>query len=188
MVRAAGSGSRWNLGNGQSDAAGSIETVTWATATMATKPKSRPILCDDSDVAAATQCYSDPHGLSPKQLTAISALSIGLSDEAAARYAGVHRVTVTRWRLDHEAFRAAFLERMQEKWAEAADQLTALIPQAMDTLKWPLECADDRTRVRTAIEIVKLTRTLSSPTLGAGAMRSVPSLSPSPPWTRKIRS
>lgn len=94
--------------------------------------------------------------LSPKQEIAISALVIGLSDRAAAEHAGVHRVTVARWRLYDDTFRAAYIERLADIWTDAAEHLRALVPQAVDTLHHLLECGDDRTRLRAANEIVKL--------------------------------
>ena len=112
---------------------------------------------DTSDGAAlATDCYTPRAELSPRQGTAISALVTGLSDRAAAEHAGVHRVTVTRWRLYDDTFRAAYIERLAERWTDAAEHLRALIPQAIDTLHHLLECGDDRTRLRVAVEIVKL--------------------------------
>ena len=104
----------------------------------------------------ATDCYKPTGELSPKQGTAIDALVIGLSDRAASEHAGVHRVTVTRWRLYDEAFRAAYVERLASRWADAAEHLRTLVPQAINTLHHLLECGDDRTRLRAAVEIVKL--------------------------------
>lgn len=111
---------------------------------------------ESAGTGIATDCYTPTGELSPKQGTAISALVIGLSDRIAAEHAGVHRVTVTRWRLHDEAFRAAYIERLASKWADAAEHLRTLVPQAIDTLHHLLECGDDRTRLRAAVEIVKL--------------------------------
>ncbi len=104
----------------------------------------------------ATNCYTPTGELSPKQGTAISALAMGLSDRAAAEHAGVHRVTVTRWRLHDDTFRAAYTERLTSIWTDAAEHLRTLVPQAVDTLHHLLECGDDRTRLRAAVEILKL--------------------------------
>ena len=104
----------------------------------------------------ATDCYTPVGDLSPKQAIAISALVTGLSDLAAAEHAGVHRVTVTRWRLYDDTFRAAYIERLADIWTDAAEHLRTLVPQAVDTLHHLLECGDDRTRLRAAVEIVKL--------------------------------
>ena len=111
---------------------------------------------ESAGTGLATDCYTQTGELSPKQGTAISALVMGLSDRAAAEHAGVHRVTVTRWRLYDEAFRAAYIERLASRWADAAEHLRTLVPQAIDTMHHLLECGDDRTRLRAAVEIVKL--------------------------------
>ena len=104
----------------------------------------------------ATDCYKFSGELSPKQQTAISALVMGLSDERAADHAGVHRVTVSRWRLYDDAFQAAYLERLADLWIVEAEHLRAPIPKAIDTLHSVLECGDDRARVRAAVEILRL--------------------------------
>ncbi len=120
----------------------------------------------------ATACVTDPdapageatdryeplqlHGLSPKQVTAIGCLIFGMSDERTAERVGVHRVTVTRWRLYDETFRAAFADRLGEVWQDTLDHVRALVPRAVDTLHWALDCGDERTRVRAAIELLKL--------------------------------
>ena len=94
--------------------------------------------------------------LSPKQITALSALTIGLSDEQAAEYAHVHRVTVTRWRLYDEVFREALYDRLHEIWELSLTQLQAMLPRALETIHWALECADDKTRVKAAMELLRL--------------------------------
>ena len=104
----------------------------------------------------ATDCYTQSGELSPKQGIAIGGLVIGLSDRAAAEHAGVHRVTVTRWRLYDDTFRATYIKRLAQRWTDAAEHLRILVPQAVETLHHLLECGDDRTRLRAAVEIVKL--------------------------------
>ncbi len=71
----------------------------------------------------ATNSYTPTDELSPKQGIAISALVIGLSDRVAAEHAGVHRVTLTRWPLYDEPFRAAYIERLASIWTDAAEHL-----------------------------------------------------------------
>lgn len=111
---------------------------------------------DVETAADATDCYTFPRDLSEKQRTAISALVTGLSDRETAEHAGVHRVTITRWRLYDAAFQAVYLQRLSDHWAVAAEHLRALVPQAMDTLHYLLECGDDRTRLKAALGILKL--------------------------------
>ena len=48
--------------------------------------------------------YKMLHELSPKQIDALAVLSAGGTHDEAARAAGVHRVTVSRWFNNHPAF------------------------------------------------------------------------------------
>ena len=70
--------------------------------------------------------------LSHQQELAINHLVVGRSDEAAAAMVGVHRVTVTRWRLYHPMFIAALNRRRQEIWSAAADRYRSLLSKACD--------------------------------------------------------
>ena len=104
--------------------------------------------------ADATDRYTVLQRLSPKQVRAIGCLSYGLSDELTADRVGVHRVTVTRWRLYDETFRAAFADRLGELWSHSLDHLRALLPTALSTLQWAMECGDERTKVRAALGLL----------------------------------
>ena len=106
--------------------------------------------------ADATDCNKRLQLLSPKQLTALGALTIGLSDEQAAQRAHVHRVTVTRWRLHDEVFREALCDRLREVWDASLTQLQAMLPRALETLHWAMECGDDKTRLKAAMELLRL--------------------------------
>jgi hypothetical protein len=55
----------------------------------------------------ATKGYKRLHGVTVKQQNAIDRLVAGDTDEQAAQAAGVHRVTVSKWRLHDPAFQAA---------------------------------------------------------------------------------
>lgn len=122
-------------------------------------PSSDP--CEFQGSQVATECYNGLT-LRPKQGTALSALVMGLSDEAAAEVAGVHRVTVTRWRLHDRAFQTAFLARLADLWAMEANHLRALVPKAIDTLHALLETGSEQTQLRAAVEILRLSRILAA--------------------------
>lgn len=115
------------------------------------------------DGADATGCYTALQGLSARQVHAIACLSFGLSDDLTADKVGVHRVTVTRWRLYDETFRAAYADRLAELWGFSLDQLRALIPKALDTLRWALEYGDERTKVRAALGLLGVVARGSGP-------------------------
>ncbi len=48
------------------------------------------------------------------------------------------------------------MEHLASIWTDAAEHLRALVLQAVDTLHHLLECGDDRTHLRAAVEILKL--------------------------------
>ena len=104
----------------------------------------------------ATECYTPLQRLNPKQRAAVAGLSVGLSDEVAAHHAGVHRVTLTRWRLYDEVFRAALADRLDEIWSDSHTRLQTMVTRALDTVHWTLECADEKTRARTALGLLRL--------------------------------
>jgi hypothetical protein len=72
--------------------------------------------------------------LTVAQERAIDILSLGLSDSEAARRAGVHRVTVTNWRLHHPGFRAALDARRAAIWQAFQDRTRALMLDALDAV------------------------------------------------------
>ena len=67
----------------------------------------------------ATERNNALHELDTAQLTALGILMQGGSHQEAADAAGVHRVTVTRWRNHHPAF----IARMNEFRSEIAAQI-----------------------------------------------------------------
>ena len=70
-----------------------------------------------------TDRYRLLHELTPSQAIAVDALAGGATHEMAAKSAGVHRVTVTRWALHHPEFKAELNRRM----SDAADEASALV-------------------------------------------------------------
>ena len=91
-----------------------------------------------------TKCYQMLHDLTVKQQNAIDRLVAGDTDEQAAQAAGVHRVTVSNWRLHDPAFQAALNARRQEVWGASADRLRSLVPRAIDTLATRLGTSQSR--------------------------------------------
>jgi len=77
--------------------------------------------------------------LSPKQLTALTLLSTGKSDAAVACVLGLHRTTVTRWRLSHPAFRQELHRRHQEIFSQAAARFRAMLHKSLSVLHEDLQ-------------------------------------------------
>ena len=75
-----------------------------------------------------TKCYQMLHDLTVEQQNTIDRLVAGDTDEQAAKAAGVHRVTVSRWRLYNPTFQAALNARRQEVWGASADKLRSSCP------------------------------------------------------------
>jgi hypothetical protein len=105
----------------------------------------------------ATECDKalQPAELNHRQLTAVDALLGGANDEEAAAAAGVHRVTVNRWKNHNFYFVAELRARRGELWESAVERLRALLPKAIDRLE--REIADGPDGLRAALELVKLT-------------------------------
>jgi hypothetical protein len=77
----------------------------------------------------------------------------GRTDAQTAACVGVHRVTVTRWRLSHPVFRSAVLAAHESDYAAAAAARQTLYRAALDRLK--REVDDDGPRaVQVALAIV----------------------------------
>lgn len=101
---------------------------------------------------AATNGYKTlRRGLSVEQQNAIDLLVTGKTDQDCAEAVGVHRTSVSRWRLYDPAFQAALNARRQEVWGASADKLRSLVPKALDTLATAMEGGN----VLAAVTIVK---------------------------------
>ena len=103
-------------------------------------------------MTASTNGYKRQHGLTIEQQNAIDLLVTGMTDAATAEVVGVHRVTVTKWRLYDPWFRADLNRRRQDVWGAAGDRLRAMLPKAMDTIEQELEQGD----AKTAVQVLKL--------------------------------
>ena len=99
-----------------------------------------------------TERYT-PRPLTVAQLNAIDLLAQGKTDTDTAAALGVHRVTVTRWRLYSPEFQAALNARRRELWATSADKLRGLAPKALDVLAEELDGPD---ALKAAAVILKL--------------------------------
>jgi hypothetical protein len=107
---------------------------------------------------AATKCNNSLHSapLTVAQENAVDALVSGKNDAETATLVGVHRVTVTRWRLYSPSFQAALNVRRAEVWSVGAARLTSLIPKALDAIGEELDNKSSRDRVRVALELLRL--------------------------------
>lgn len=79
----------------------------------------------------ATKDYQPLHQLSEPKLRALGALSGGATHEEAARQAGVHRVTVSRWASRDPEFMAERQRRRETVAAEAADRAAEVMARAL---------------------------------------------------------
>ena len=100
------------------------------------------------------------------QAAAVDALAAGNTDEAVATYAGVHRVTVTRWRLYNPRFQAALNARRQEVWAASLDRLQALVPVAVQALAGVLADPTHKDRAAAALKLLQLVLPAPAPPAG----------------------
>lgn len=108
-----------------------------------------------------TTGYIREHGLTIEQKNAIDLLVTGQTDTEAAAAVGVHRVTVTKWRLYDPWFQAELNVRRRELWGGAGERLRALLPKALDIIESELTAGENR--YDAALQIVKLTRLPESP-------------------------
>lgn len=84
-----------------------------------------------------TVVYQRQHsrGLTMPQLNAIDLLAAGKTDKDTAEALGLHRTTVSKWRLYDPHFSAALNRRRAEVWSAGVDKLRALIPKALAVLE-----------------------------------------------------
>lgn len=77
--------------------------------------------------------------LSIDQEAAIDLLLVGKHDQEVADTIGVHRVTVTRWRLYHPQFRATLNERRSAVWQASRDTYQGLLHKSLAILESELD-------------------------------------------------
>jgi len=87
---------------------------------------------------------------------AIDLLFCGKPDAFVATETGVHRATITRWRLHYPLFIAELNRRRSEVWSNGADRLRSLIPEALEVLDAEMANAESSNRLKAAVEVLKL--------------------------------
>lgn len=90
--------------------------------------------------------------LSIEQLNAIDLLVLGKTDREVAEAVGVHRCTVTGWRLYNPYFQAELNRRRKEIWGAAVDRFRSLLLKALAAVEKSLEEGD----AKTAIEVLRM--------------------------------
>jgi transposase-like protein len=102
------------------------------------------------------------HGLSPKQVEVINALSAGATITGAAAQVGVHRNTISLWRRNLIHFQQALTHAEYDRAIYFREKTEALADLAVDALRRALtdEKTPAGTRVRAALAILN---TITSP-------------------------
>ena len=113
----------------------------------------------------ATTRYNRLQNLTIEQQNAIDVLLTGASDAAVATRLGLHRVTVTRWRLYHPTFRAELDRRRRDLWGTATDSMRAALPEALTTMPYQLRVAPNRGRL--ALDFLVRSGVMGKPYSGA---------------------
>ena len=103
----------------------------------------------------ATQRYKVLQNLTIAQQNAIDLLVGGTTDKEVAAALGIHRVTVTRWRLYHPVFQGELNARRAAIWQSAQDRFRALTLEAMDAIGADLK-SPGPAREKLALRVVEL--------------------------------
>jgi hypothetical protein len=101
--------------------------------------------------------------LSIAEENAIDLIILGHSDRSVADHCGVHRVTVTRWRLYNPAFRAELSRRRQEIAGATADGFRQLAQDALVVMSKLLEDPNPSVRFRAARSVLAMTPRFAPP-------------------------
>ena len=104
------------------------------------------------------------HALHAQQLNAIDLILAGANDRQVAERIGVHRVTVTNWRLYHPEFQIALDNRRAQLWAGGTDVIRAVLPEALETIREQLRIHPNRGRL--ALDLVFRAGLLGKPYAG----------------------
>ena len=123
----------------------------------------------ESMTSNGTPVYTRQHRSGPTlpQLSAIDLLVSGKNDKETAELLGLSRTAVTKWRLYDPVFQAALNQRRAEVWGAGIDRLRSLIPKALDALAEEVESKESPSRLKAAVEVLKLAQ-LSSGATGIG--------------------
>ena len=121
----------------------------------------------NTDAATGTPSYARLHkyGLTLPQQNAVDLLAAGKNDTETALALGLHRVTVTRWRLYDPLFQTALNRRRAELWGRACDRLRSLVPKALTALDRALESSCLTEQMKAAAVVLRLAQL---PPAGAG--------------------
>jgi hypothetical protein len=82
---------------------------------------------------------------------------VGKHDQEVADAIGVHRVTVTRWRLYHPGFQATLNERRAAVWQSSEDAYRVLLNDAVGVLKDELGTPGPQ-RAKISLALVRASR------------------------------
>ena len=102
----------------------------------------------------AAKRYKRQHGPTVEQENAIDLLITGITDVETAEEVGVHRVTVTKWRLCDPWFQTELSRRRVDPWGASAERLRAMLPKALHVLEKNLSQGPDG--LRAALEVIKI--------------------------------
>ena len=124
---------------------------------LATVPQSRT----DAAIAPAplqttTNHYNVSDQISDQQRKAILLILAGKSDSAVACIIGVHRVTVTNWRLRNQDFQDELFRARDQLWSAELDKLRALLFQSLKEIQKQLKNPYSEVRFRAAKTLLPL--------------------------------
>ena len=115
--------------------------------------------------ANATPVYGRLRSKEPtlNQRSAIDLLVAGNDDTRTAEQLGLHRTTISKWRLYDPVFQAALNARRAEVFGAGVARLQALIPKALDVLADELDKADNPNRLKAAVAVLKVAIAANTP-------------------------
>jgi len=98
----------------------------------------------------------ESNNLSIKQEAAIDLIMAGYSDSEVAKEVGITRQTVSRWRNDNPDFIEALQMRRALMREQHMEVFSELIGRAIAVLRDALDNGDERTRLKTAMFILRV--------------------------------
>lgn len=108
--------------------------------------------------AKATPVYARLHakGLTLLQQNAVDLLALGKNDTEVAMLLGLHRTTVSKWRIYDPAFQAALNRVRAETWGVGLDRLRSLILEALNVIAETMSDPESPDRLKAAQALLKL--------------------------------
>ena len=104
------------------------------------------------------------YGLTAQQRSAIDLILAGSNDRQVAEQVGVHRVTVTNWRLHDPDFQVTLNSRLTSLWTGATHAIRTVLPEALESLREQLHSHPNRGRL--ALDLVFRAGLLGRPYAG----------------------